>query len=101
MNCYIARNYMNDLQTTISVSFWFGEDCIFSVWTNTYPNYNKGDEIYLSRTITPIGQEKFKGVERLQEFFIVEKVVHSVEQTVSDDFLTLLKVEVHLKREAI
>jgi hypothetical protein len=90
---------MEDAQTAINVRFWLEDDAIFSFWTNTFPTYRPGDDLYLRRAITPIGEKKFEHlkIERMNGAFVVDQVTHSAEETISESFSVLHKMDVFLK----
>lgn len=83
----------------ISVTFWLNGGEVFSTWTDSFPHYQKGEMIYLSSNVTPIGKEKFTSAENFRGRFLIEKITHSIERQYSDDISDLHRVEVQLKEE--
>jgi hypothetical protein len=82
----------------ISVTFWLEDKCIFSSWAESFPMYQPGQSVYLSSNVTPIGKEKFPSAENFSGKFVIDNVVHSIDQSYTNDISDLFKVEVHLKQ---
>lgn len=84
----------------VNVTYWLKGECIFSLWTKTYPRYDKGEDFFLTITQTPRGKERYPGVDSKRGHFKVVGLSHSVEQTVTDTLSTFMKLEVHLMEVA-
>lgn len=83
----------------INITFWHNHEAVFSTWVESFPNYQIGQEIYLSSSVTPIGEKKFSSAEHFRGKFEIESITHIIERTYSDDISDFFKVEVQLKQK--
>jgi hypothetical protein len=83
-------------ETTVEIGFYVRGKLLISVWSDIFPNYDRGDSVELRYVPTNRERTRRPAQEWSTRFHTVERVHHIVQQSRADENLFILKLEVYL-----
>jgi hypothetical protein len=83
-------------ETTVEIGFYVRGKLLISVWSDIFPNYDRGDSVELRYVPTNRERTRRPAQEWSTQFHTVERVHHFVQQSRTDENLFILKLEVYL-----
>jgi hypothetical protein len=83
-------------ETKVEIGYYLKGKLIISVWSDIFPNYNRGDSVELRYVPTNRERTRRPAQEWSTRFYTVDRVHHIVQQSATDENVFTLKLEVYL-----